>query len=188
MRVVASLRMMALGFGPHSASRRLSSADSASRAASVGSAAMMRRSAAMCRSRRSSTMRWRSRDELPALNFKRVVDHREIALVVQESFVGIHFGVDANPEIHVLLDALGARNGFAARPAVGAASSTSSATMATRALRHRFYYCRAHLHSLAGSQSIVFKGICRRDAPRLMSRTTALHASKILTGGAPAPT
>ena len=115
MRCVASLRMMALGFGPHSASSRLSSSERASRPPSVANAATMRR-------RRCDVLVAPLVDQALAIarrtagaELERVVDHREIALVVQEPFVGRDFGVDANPEVHVRLDAFGPRDRLGTR-------------------------------------------------------------------------
>ena len=115
MRCVASRSRMALGFGPHSASTRLSSAD---RAVAPCFAGQRRGDAAQ---RGDVAVTALVDQALPVARrsagaeLQRVVDHREIALVVQEAFVGGDFGVDANPEIHVLLDAFGPRNGFGVR-------------------------------------------------------------------------
>ena len=120
--------------------------------------------------------------------FQRVVDHGEIALVVQETFVGVDFGVDANPEVHVLLDAFGTRNGFGARAAGASASSHTTAAQQDWRGEGRFLHCRAHLHSLARIQAIVLKTIAVNWPERYVARHPGVHASKILTAGPPPPT
>ena len=102
---------------------------------------------------------------------------------MQESFVGIHFGVDANPEIHVLTecprDAEWPRAGPAwASPASPAAWRWQRGPGKTILLSVGLIYTRWRMVNPLISKIFVPGHL------ELMSRATAPHASKILTGGA----
>jgi hypothetical protein len=117
---------------------------------------------------------------------QRVVDHQKIALVVEEPFVRGDLGVDANPEIHVRLNALGTRDRFRMSQS-GSDQGHQHREDGQADAEERFHDCRAHLHSLSHRQSIVFKGVSI-EWLRVMSRNLPSDASKILTAGRLWPT
>jgi hypothetical protein len=108
-----------------------------------------------------------------------VVDDGEIAFVVQETFVGRDLGVDANPEVHVVLDAGRARD-LRLRMQRQRRREHQRCDGEQNRPREGLGDCRAHLHSLARTQLVDHKMIASNGL-RVMSPLLRSVLSKILT-------